>query len=105
MDRELPDDGYMQLLARDEPVFREQLLDWLRANDINPNHVPAGERPSLVDGQLTLRMHTLTANGTRQLDPVHDDQVLTHTVTVPMVVEPNAQVARWLTPPCPACGR
>ena len=105
MDRELPDDDYMQLLARDEPVFRDRLLGWFRANGIDPNHVPAGERPSLVGGRLTLRMFTLTAAGKQQIDPASDG-VLTHTVTVPMTVEPtDSQVARWLTPTCPGCGR
>jgi hypothetical protein len=105
MQRELPDDDYLQLLARDEPVFRDQLLGWLRANGIKPEHVPAGERPSLVDGVLTLRMFTLSASGRQQTDPLDDTRCLTHTVTVPMTVEPDAQVARWLTPPCPTCGR
>lgn len=105
MSRELPDDEYMQLLARDEPDFRERLLDWFRANDINPNHVPAGERPSLVDGQLTLRMFDLDAAGRRQIDP-SGDRVLTRTITVPMTVPADdPQVARWLTPPCSECGR
>jgi hypothetical protein len=85
--------------------FRDTLLDWLRANDINPNHVPAVERPSLVDGQLTLRMWTLTAEGKQQEDPLHPYQLLTHTVTFPITVQPNAEVLEWLVPPCATCGR
>jgi hypothetical protein len=105
MKRELPDNEYLQLLARDDAVFRDRLCDWLRANGIEPGHVPAGERPSLVGGLLTLRMFDLDAAGKRQFDP-SGDQFLTRTVTIPMTVEPaSVDVARWLTPPCPGCGR
>lgn len=86
-------------------TFRSQVLDWLCANGIDSRHVPAGERPSLVDGMLTARMFTLNAKGAVQFDPIAENKALTHTVTVPMVVEPNADVLSWLTPPCSTCGR
>lgn len=79
-------------------------MAWLHANGIDPKQVPARERPSLVDGRLTLHMFTLSASGNVQIDPL-TDAPLRHTVTVPMTVEPDAQVARWLTPPCTECGR
>lgn len=95
----------VQERIRQDKDFRDTLLDWMRANGIDPNHVPADERPSLVDGKLTLRMFTLTAEGKAQIDPLRSYGLLTHTVTVPITVQPNAEVLEWLIPPCAACGR
>lgn len=91
-------------LDHDEP-FRNRLIAWLAANGIDADQVPAGERPSLVDDQLTLRMYTLTAKGHQQIDPADDTRLLTHTVTIPITVEPDADVLSWLIPPCSSCGR
>jgi len=88
-----------------DETFRDKLCSWLRANGVEPGHVPQGERPSLVDGRLTLRMFTLSDAGRRQSDPLDGTRCLTHTVSVPVVVEPDAEVATWLIPPCPSCGR
>jgi hypothetical protein len=91
-------------VEKDE-LFRDRLIGWLALNGINADHVPHGEQPSIVDGQLTLRMYTLSAAGGQQIDPLDDTRCLTHTVTVPVTVEPDAEVASWLTPPCSSCGR
>jgi hypothetical protein len=100
----MPNDEEVQKKVREDDVFRDRLIAWLAANGIDANHVPPAERPSLVGGELTLRMFTLSAAGRRQFDPT-SDEVLTHTVTMPVVVEPDAEVLTWLTPPCPTCGR
>jgi hypothetical protein len=91
--------------ARTDELFRDKLLAWLAANGIDGRHVPHGERPSLADGQLTLRMFLLSQQGRQQIDPLDDTRCLTHTVTVPVVVDPDPDVASWLIPPCPSCGR
>lgn len=90
-------------LDHDEP-FRNRLIAWLAANGIDADQVPHGERPSLVDDQLTVRMFTL-AKGRPQGDPIDDNRILTHTVTVPIMVQPDADVLSWLIPPCSTCGR
>lgn len=98
------DDEYIKLRVRDDALFRARLCDWLRANGINPNQVPPNERPSLVDGKLTLQLQTLSAKGNPQIAP-DGETILTHTVTVPMVLPPDGEIARWLVPPCTKCGR
>lgn len=105
MQRDIPNDETVQQRVRDDATFRDKLLAWLLANGIDGRHVPAGERPTLVGGQMTLRMFTLSPAGRQQPDPIAEDKMLTHTVTVPVVVEPDAEVLTWLTPPCPTCGR
>lgn len=100
----MPNDEKVQARVRDDATFRDKLIAWLLANGVDGNYVPAGERPSLIDGVLTLRMFTLSAAGKRQFDPV-SDEAMTHTETVPVVVEPDDEVRTWLTPACPTCGR
>lgn len=104
MQRDMPNDEEVQAKVRDDATFRDRLLAWLLANGIDGRYVPAGERPSLADGNLTLRMFTLTESGHRQFDPV-SDEALTHVATVPVLVDPDDEVSAWLTPPCPTCGR
>lgn len=101
-------------LDHDEP-FRNRLIAWLAANGIDADQVPAGERPSLVDDQLTVRVFTLSAEGHIQVDPagrvtmaddgVPEEAPLTHVVTVSITVQPDADVLSWLIPPCSSCGR
>lgn len=97
-------DAVQERVENDKP-FRDRLIAWLAANGIDADQVPAGERPSLVDGRLTLRMYTLNAKGRQQIDPIDDNRLLTHTVTVPITVQPDADVLSWLIPPCSTCGR
>lgn len=95
-------DDIAERIRTDEP-FRERVLDWLRGNGIDPNQIPAHERPTLVDGRLTTRMFLLNAEGRKQFAP--SDEILTHTVTLPIENEPTGDVATWLAPRCPTCGR
>jgi hypothetical protein len=98
-----PEDDVQDRVITDD-AFRERLCEWLRLNGINPNHVPAYERPTYADGKLTLRMRLLSADGKVQLEP-SGEGVLNHTVTVPVEVPPTDDVLLWLAPRCPACGR
>ena len=61
--------------------YREAICDWLRANDINPDVVPADARASIANGQLTIPLKVQTASGHDQIDPSDDTRMLTHTVT------------------------
>jgi hypothetical protein len=101
---EEPELDEVQQRVRDDDRFRERLCDWLRLNGINPNHVPPYERPTYVDGKLTLRMRLLDDNGKVQHDPSRDG-LLEHTVTLPLEVPPTGDVLLWLAPRCPTCGR
>lgn len=81
-----------------DAAFRGKLIGWLGANGVADagRTVPSGERPSIADGQLTIRLYTLSAAGRVQLDPDVEDAALTHVVTVPVIVQPDADVQTWL---------
>lgn len=82
-----------------DSAFREKLMAWLAANGIaDPGRtVPIAERPSLADGKLTIRLFTLNARGCVQFDlEAADDRPLTHLATVPVIVQPDADVQTWL---------
>lgn len=84
--------------------FRRAVCDWLRANGVDPMTVPAEPRASIADGRLTLR-RIVQRDGRSVPDPSQAYAVLTETVTVPLLVEPAPDIAEWLRPRCPACGR
>lgn len=81
-----------------------QACDWLRANGINPAHVAADARASMVDGKVTLVMKVRGANGHDVIDP-EGTGVLMETRTFPVTVAPPPLVEIWLAPKCPTCGR
>lgn len=97
-------DEEMQQRAGEDEQFRDRLLNWLNANNINPHTVPASERPTIADGQITLRLMVCGVNGVPQVDPL-SNTVLTRTVTLPVIVEPDGTVQEWLKPRCSGCGR
>jgi hypothetical protein len=81
-----------------------QTCDWLRANGINPAHVAADARATMVDGQVTLVMKVRGPNGHDVIAP-EGDRVLMETRTFPVTVPPPPLVETWLAPKCPTCGR
>lgn len=81
-----------------------QVCDWLRANGLDPAHLPADPHASLTDGQLTLLRKVRGPNGYDVVDP-HGAGVVTETITVPVTVPPPPIVEIWLAPKCPTCGR
>ncbi len=82
----------------------QQTCDWLLANGVNPEHLPADPHASLADGRLTFLRKVRGPHGGDLLTPDRSD-ILTETVTVPVVVPPPPIVAQWLAPTCPNCGR
>jgi hypothetical protein len=98
-----PPDIYVRL--QKDAEYREQILAWLRANGIDPADVPGRARASVVDGMLTVPLYVRNEHGRLVIDPSDPLQPATHTVTVPVRVEPNADVLLWLTPRCETCGR
>lgn len=79
---------------------------WLRANGINPHDTPREAGATITEGQLTIRQwvrHPQT--GAVMRDPEREDQIMTRTITVPVVEAPTPLVEDWLTPRCPTCGR
>jgi hypothetical protein len=86
-----------------DDAFREQVCDWLRANHVNPARIPLYPQASISNGQLTL-LRKVQRNGADVLDP-SGTEILTETITVPVLVEPTGDVATWLQPRCPECGR
>jgi hypothetical protein len=89
----------------DDAEFREAVCVWLRANGLNPNDIPAGACPSIADGQITVGTWVRGENGGLLMDPADPNYPLRRTVTVPLVEEPTGDVAEWLKPRCPTCGR
>jgi hypothetical protein len=65
--------------------------------------IPPTRTISIADGKITYVRHVLADDGRRQLGL--DNDVLTETVTVPLLVEPEGDVATWLLPRCSTCGR
>lgn len=85
----------------EDDAFRREVCDWLRANGIDPARTPMNPDASVADGQLTLRQK-IQRNGR---DVVVGGEIPTETVTVPLLVAPSRDVADWLAPKCPTCGR
>jgi hypothetical protein len=85
----------------DDFDFRQQVCAWLNANGIDPAHTPMEPNASIADGQLTL-LQKVQRNGR---DVVSGGDALKETVTVPLLVEPSPDIAEWLRPRCPNCGR
>lgn len=86
------------------PPIRTQVCDWLRANGIEPNHVAADARASMVDGRVTLVMKVRGPKGGDVIAP-EGDRVLMETRTFPVTVPPPPLIEVWLAPACPTCGR
>lgn len=103
MSNESAQDEVQRRLGEDD-TFRERVCDWLRSNGIDPVNVPAYERATYADGNLTLRMFLLDPRGKKQPEP-EGTNMLVHTVTVPVEVPPSGDVAAWLAPRCSTCGR
>jgi hypothetical protein len=85
----------------DDYDFRQRVCAWLSANGVDPKHTPMYPDASIADGRLTLRQKVQHDGH----DVVRGGEVVTHTITVPVLVEPDAEIAEWLRPECPACGR
>lgn len=81
--------------------FRNEICEWLIANGIDPNRTPMNPDASIVDGQLTLRQK-IQRDGR---DVVVWGEIPTETVTVPLIAAPPPDIADWLGPKCPTCGR
>jgi hypothetical protein len=82
--------------------LREHILAWLEANGIDYRDIPAEPQMSLTDGTLTTLVRQRGSGG--QLLIV-GDYIENTTATFPITVEPPADVAAWLMPRCPTCGR
>lgn len=91
-------------VRRDEQ-FRNELCDWVRANDLDPADIPDGSTITVADGQITTTVFVRNADGKLQVDPLDPHSVIKHTITVPLKVEPNAAAREYLSPRCPTCGR
>ena len=83
--------------ARQQLVDRlnSEICDWLRANDINPNVVPADAVPKIAGGQITTVIYLSNDNGRRFIDPDTGDAAMS-AVTVPLKVAPPAVLNEWL---------
>lgn len=80
------------------------LLVWLAANGIDARRIPVDPHMTLVGDQLTTDQKVQNAAGLDQIDP-GADRIARETVTYTITVPPPVDVAAWLLPRCPACGR
>lgn len=85
--------------------LRAHVLEWLQSNDINPSRIPADPHMTLVGDQLTTDEKLQDANGRDQIAPDLPDRIQRKTVTYTIAVPPPSDVAEWLLPRCPTCGR
>lgn len=101
---------------RHDADLRNALCDWLRANDIDPGLVPAGERPecSYRDGEGTpFGGHTITTRVRIRCSPdgngvairLMSNRLEEAMITKYMKVPPPTIVQAWLAGRCPTCGR
>lgn len=90
-------------------AFRREVCDWLRANGVDPDRTPLHPNASVSDGQLTILRKVGRPGEHGRLvdvrDPADPNRVLDEIITVPVVVQPSFDVAEWLRPRCPTCGR
>lgn len=84
-----------------DKAFRREVCDWLRANGIDPIRTPMNCHASVADGQLTI-LQKVQRDGR---DVVMWGEVVTETVTVPLKVAPEGDIALWLQPTCPTFER
>lgn len=87
----------------DDFEFRQEICDWLRANGINPGRTPVWAAASIADGMLTIQQ--MVQRDGRDVVLPGGFEVMTETITVPVVVAPEGNVAEWLLPRCPTCHR
>lgn len=88
--------------------FRTKVCAWFLANGLDPARLPAEPDASIADGQLTALRKVGRPGEHGRLVDVLDERgagPLLETVTVPLLVEPDAEVAEWLRPRCPTCDR
>jgi hypothetical protein len=85
----------------DDYDFRQEICAWLTANGIDPARTPMSPDATISDGRLTIRQK-IQRNGH---DVAVAGEVPTETITVPLLVQPAPDIADWLRPSCPACGR
>jgi hypothetical protein len=90
--------------VEEDDSFRREVCDWLRANGVDPDHTPMDARPSISDRGLTI-LQNVQRDGHDVVDPEDPNATLKRTITVPVRVPPVGDVAEWLMPRCPVCGR
>jgi hypothetical protein len=87
--------------------FQREVCDWFRANGVDPRRLPFDPNASIADGQLTFvrKVGRPGKHGLVDVIAPGGFDVLKETVTVPLLVEPPPDVAEWVRPKCPTCGR
>jgi hypothetical protein len=87
-------------------ALQKAVCAWLRANGIDPIDTPRESGATITDAHLTLRQWVRhPQNGNVMKDPDRANEVMTRTITVPVIVPPPPLVEEWLAPRCPTCGR
>jgi hypothetical protein len=84
--------------------LRQHVIDWLADNGIDANYIPPDPHMTLVGDQLTTDEQVRNAAGRKQIDPA-TEAIARKTVTYTITVPPPPDVAEWLLPKCPTCGR
>lgn len=70
----------------------DTIMEWLRANDIEPTDVPVWHVPKISDGQITCRVY-LRRDGRKYLV---DGEPAMDTVVVPLKEAPPEVLSQWL---------
>lgn len=96
-------------------ALRNELCAWLEANGIDPDLVPAEERPTLTEDMqrsfprhadmvLDIRMWERAEHGGMLLNNLRTAPI-ERMHTVPITVPPPPNVRAWLDSRCPTCRR
>lgn len=86
-------------------TLREHVIAWLAANGIDVKRIPTDPHMTLDGDQLTTDQKVQNAAGHDQIDPATSNTIARATVTYTITVPPPPDVANWLLPRCPTCGR
>lgn len=84
--------------------LRAHVVEWLRANEIQPEDIPPDPTMTIDGDRLTTDVHMRGSEGQKLFTT--DGMALertTRTYTISVPAPPD--VAEWLRPRCPTCGR
>lgn len=84
--------------------LQDHLVEWLKANGINPNDVPHDAEMTYDGNELNTDLYLAGEEGGRVMLPGRNELARTM-ATFTITVEPPPDVAWWLRTRCPTCGR
>lgn len=75
-----------QIDFTDYPMAHQPILNWIRANGLNPKHLPYDQTVEVGHGRLWVTKFLLDSLGKKRIS---DSTALTERVTVPLISAPE----------------